>query len=811
MIKIYYKWRNYFSPTHDQQAIVRLFVVFVVISIALFLVAVSLALLPMLNKTFDELQTVSEKEAVKTYAAQLNTYIEDRQLALQDIASTPVIVNAVLLGNGRYSAFRDYIDQVFLLGENPHLTVLDVRGNVLFSELDQALDYGWLMPLLDGVVGENFIGHKLKLISANDRQWFELAVPVIYGRGREGILIARFNAAPDKIYALKQELSSASAVTYSKGGVSISSGGQVIALPRSENNFIEKYGIVLTHISSREYAEAQKNKLLNNILVGLLVGAMIVFAALFFLGRRILVLPYQALSEAKNLIRDSERALKDALAFQEIVFENIPDLVFVKDDEFRIIQANSAFLNVYPEPKRHKVLGTTTLEEYDPQEAEAFLFYDREAFSVGASHTEETLLFPDGETRILETKKVRFESSDGGRFILGLARDITAIKAAQQALLESEQRYEVAVEGSAVGLWDYNIITGELFWSDRFKQLVGVKDSEFSGELEDFVSRLHPDDKLLILNQFSAHLDEGSPYDVEYRFKKSDSTYFWAHARGQALWNDQGEAIRVAGSVSDISEKKRAELEREDLVAKLAESNEWLEQFAFACSHDLQEPLRIIRIFSEKLSSHLLDSLSEDELGQRYLHHMTDGAAKAQSLISGILAYSRVDRDTESLQEVDLDDLLGDIKKSFDLGSEEGSSLRLSIDSLPVVSVNKTQLHQLFQNLINNGLKYQAKGAEPQVHISVIELEGFWQVSVKDNGIGIEPRYQKQIFDVFKRLHSRSEYAGAGIGLSICRKVVERHGGKIWVESEFGKGAVFHFTLPKSKVVASVEKSKDVS
>jgi PAS domain S-box-containing protein len=460
---------------------------------------------------------------------------------------------------------------------------------------------------------------------------------------------------------------------------------------------------------------------------------------------------------------------------------------------------------------RDSVIGTTSVEGYAPKEVEEFLKNDREAFANGFSHVEERILFPDGRERVLDTKKARFKNSNGEEFILGIARDVSDIKDTQERLKESELRYEIAVEGSSVGLWDFNIITEELFWSDRFKEIVGVEEAEFTGRLDEFTERLHPDDKVNTLAAFNDHLLEKTPYNVEYRFQKNDGSYVWMHARGQALWNEKGEAIRVAGSVNDISENKTSELEREALIAKLAESNEWLEQFAFVCSHDLQEPLRIVRLFSVKLQERIGDSLAADGRAQRYLDFVMDGATRAQTLIADILSYSRVDRDQERFQLVDVSGLMQDIKSNVLLSLSDKANGSLFYENLPEVVANKTQLYQLLQNLIGNGLKYQAQGVKPCVTVSVVELEKYWQFSIKDNGIGIAARYQKQIFEVFKRLHGRDEYAGTGIGLSICKKIVERHGGSISVESEEGQGSTFYFTLVKSHAISVLEEASDVS
>ena len=237
--------------------------------------------------------------------------------------------------------------------------------------------------------------------------------------------------------------------------------------------------------------------------------------------------------------------------------------------------------------------------------------------------------------------------------------------------------------------------------------------------------------------------------------------------------------------------------ELHQVVDKLASSNEELARFAFVCSHDIQEPLRTIRTFSEMLDGHLsTKSGDRDEESLQYLGFIKNSAARAQELIRDILAYSRIDNDTIEPEHFDVDIVIDDIIKNMqpNLNQMEGHVTR---GVLPILHGNKTQIYQLFLNLISNALKYQSHGVRPLVQISVEDKDADWEFAVSDNGIGIEEHQLVKIFEVFERLNSQKAYAGTGIGLSICKKVVERHGGKIWAESVFGEGATFRFRIPK--------------
>ena len=245
------------------------------------------------------------------------------------------------------------------------------------------------------------------------------------------------------------------------------------------------------------------------------------------------------------------------------------------------------------------------------------------------------------------------------------------------------------------------------------------------------------------------------------------------------------------GTIRDISERER-------LIENLTSSNEELQRFAFICSHDLQEPLRMIRSFSDKLKIHIADQLEGNGKAQRYFKFVIDGAELAQNLISDILSYSSIGADAMHTERVDMNKITALIKAACQPVLEERQAT-IRFADLPVVTGNKTQIYQLLQNLINNALKYQLSDSKPTVQLAAEDKGMHWLISVKDNGIGIEARHIAKIFNVFQRLNKKSEYPGTGIGLAICKKIIEHHGGTIWAESEKGNGATFFFTLPKQQ------------
>jgi signal transduction histidine kinase len=235
-----------------------------------------------------------------------------------------------------------------------------------------------------------------------------------------------------------------------------------------------------------------------------------------------------------------------------------------------------------------------------------------------------------------------------------------------------------------------------------------------------------------------------------------------------------------------------AELERQRSERELEASNERLEQFAYAASHDLKEPLRMISSYLSLIEDRYADELDAD--GREFIEFAVDGADRMQAMIDGLLAYSRIETQGDPFEPVDLNAVLADVRTDLELTLEE-TDAALSSESLPRVRGDADQLRQLFQNVLANALEY-CGDERPQIHVGARREGGNWVVSVSDEGIGIDPADEERIFEVFQRLHSHEEHAGTGIGLALCRRIVERHGGEIWVDAEPGEGATFRFTLP---------------
>ena len=279
-------------------------------------------------------------------------------------------------------------------------------------------------------------------------------------------------------------------------------------------------------------------------------------------------------------------------------------------------------------------------------------------------------------------------------------------------------------------------------------------------------------------------------FEVEHSFEGLGDRVMILNAR--RIDREQAGEPLILVAIEDVTERTRARRALEDLTHQLSESNQELERFAYVASHDLQEPLRMISSYTTLLSRRYGDQL--DEKAQKYIAYAVDGAERMQALIGGLLAYSRASRMDGEFEPVELDRIVATAVSDLAVLIREVDA-EIDVDSLPRVVGDEDRLTQVFRNLLGNALKFRGE-AVPRIRITCDRLENEWRIGVHDNGIGISEDYFDQIFLIFKRLNPRREYEGAGLGLALCRKIIEQHGGRMYIESELGQGSSFFMILP---------------
>ena len=482
------------------------------------------------------------------------------------------------------------------------------------------------------------------------------------------------------------------------------------------------------------------------------------------------------------------------------LLEAAPDAILVVDAEGKIVLLNARAEKLYGY-ERGELLGLPS-EILSPERMREERRRLRAAFNENPrsimmpSSTEPFGLRKDRSEFPLEAQLSPVETTDG-LLIVAVVRDISVRKAAEKHLAQMEGRYRGLLEAApdAMVLVNQagevvlvNCQTEKMFGYDR-KELVGSSARKLAsaGSVERLAAstRREADGSFAEQTHTSIDLDgchrDGSPFPIEVML----SSFATA---------DEGTLLSVA--IRDVTVRKQAEARLLQTVADLDRSNEELSQFAYIASHDLQEPLRMVTSYTQLLSKRYAGKLDAD--ADEFIAYAVDGAERMQRLIKDLLAYSHVGTKGKELSATSSEQALESALMNLGAAIEDSGAL-VTHDPLPGVLADERQLVQLFQNLVGNAIKYQSPGV-PLIHVSFVkESHTKWMFSIRDNGLGIEPRYFERIFGMFQRLHRREEFDGTGIGLAICKKIVERHGGSISVESRPGQGSTFRFGLAETE------------
>ena len=403
-----------------------------------------------------------------------------------------------------------------------------------------------------------------------------------------------------------------------------------------------------------------------------------------------------------------------------------------------------------------------------------------------------------GEAEIVNGKCIK---------VYGSFQDIDERKKTEKAILLSNERYTIVSRVTNDSIWDWDLLKNEVVRPDKtLENLLGYQDIS-PQEVDDFWKiHVHPEDWKRITEQRNILFRNPMEnyWEDEYRFLKNDGQFAYIYDRGYIIRDDNGKAIRMIGASRDITKLKESEVQLKALneqlqkrAKELAVSNAELEQFAYIASHDLQEPLRMVTSFLTQIEKKYGNII--DDKGKQYIHFAVDGAKRMRQIILDLLEFSRIGKAEDRNEEVDLNELINEIISLHRKQIQEKKAV-IKFSKLPTLKTSKTPMRQVFQNLISNSLKYNIStaGTVPEIAISAKSTKSHWFFSVKDNGIGIDSQYFEKIFIIFQRLHNKDEFSGTGMGLAITKKIIESMGGKIWVESEEGKGSTFYFTIEKN-------------
>lgn len=362
------------------------------------------------------------------------------------------------------------------------------------------------------------------------------------------------------------------------------------------------------------------------------------------------------------------------------------------------------------------------------------------------------------------------------------------------ALLKSEAVLAEAQRIARIGSWDWDIINNTLAWSDEIYRIFGLTPQQFAAAYEDFLNSVHPDDRELVINAVNDAISGGKPYSMDHRITLPSGEVRIVHEQADITFDRDRRPVRMLGTVQDVTERRLAEKQLKEAMAELERSNRELENFAYIASHDLKEPLLMVSSYIQLLVRKFRGRLGSE--ADRYIDSAAKGVLRMERMINDLLEYSRVQTQAKPFYEVDCAELLSQALDNLRVAINE-SGAEITWGHLPRITADASQLSRVFQNLIGNALKFRKPSEAPRVTVSTLERQGDWLFSVKDNGIGIEAQNKDAVFMLFHRLHEK-EYPGTGIGLAVTKRIIERHGGKVWVESEPGKGSTFFFSIPKN-------------
>jgi PAS domain S-box-containing protein len=506
--------------------------------------------------------------------------------------------------------------------------------------------------------------------------------------------------------------------------------------------------------------------------------------------------------EAEEALMANEQNLRSVNDFLDKILENIPNMIFVKDaEELRFVRFNKAGEKLIG-VSRDDLIGKNDYDFFPKEQADFFTSNDKDVILKGELNDipEEPIDTKTGR-RWLHTKKIPIFNEEGKAiYLLGISEDITerrkiqAELAQKQAEVEKNRQFLLDSQSvGKIGSWERSLTDNEITASPEYFKMLDIEPHGDKTSFQEFLTRLHPEDRQRVKDTIETIKEQGGQYDIEYRIVKKDGQQRIIWAKGKAVQNTEGSTQLFRGTTQDITDRKESENQLTQLAEELSRSNKELEQFAYVASHDLQEPLRIVTSYVQLLQRRFSKNL--DKESDEFMNFIVEAVGRMRSLIQDLLTYSRVGTQIKPFSETDSNRAVQIALDNLAASLDE-SRAEISVDPLPTVTGDDSQIVRLFQNLIGNAIKFRSD--KPlKIKISAEDRKSEVLFSIKDNGIGISAEYKDRIFVIFQRLNDRAKYPGTGIGLAICKKIVELHGGRIWMEPNKGGGSAFYFTIKK--------------
>lgn len=400
----------------------------------------------------------------------------------------------------------------------------------------------------------------------------------------------------------------------------------------------------------------------------------------------------------------------------------------------------------------------------------------------------------DGEIRnFLARSQCQCDETGTPLSLFGVYQDITEVKRAEKHQRDRARMLDLAGKAAKVGYFEIDLASKSVELSDELIPMFGFDPGQESFNLDDLVGVTHPDDRDRVGEAIEAAVGAGEPQMLSKRIRRADDgEERLVHTWLERFVDIHGHPDRLFGVTQDVTEQREVEMRLLEQAAELQRTNEELGRFAVVASHDLQEPLRKVSSFGGMLAKRYADALDDD--GRRIVDIMVDGTTRMQLLIDDLLRYSKSSNAEMDLVDIDLNALFAALREDLSVAIDE-TGARMTVGDLPVIRGDAALVRLLFQNLVSNSIKYRGD-TTLEIEISAIPDETHFRIQVRDNGIGFDNAHADRIFEMFKRLHSRADYPGTGIGLALCHRIAQRHGGKIEAEGREGEGARFCVSFP---------------
>ena len=527
-------------------------------------------------------------------------------------------------------------------------------------------------------------------------------------------------------------------------------------------------------LSKIDYSEAFEDLNSQLLYIALIIALLLVLTPIVIL----FFVKNHDYNVSKKLYQ-SEMEKNRTYEFFRFVINSVPQRIFWKDKDFRYIGCNTQFASDMGFSGEEEIIGKTDYDFFPKNKADEYRKTDVKVSSTKKARVgyEEPDPVSNGKIWLRKNKMPMVDSEGNIIGVLGTYEDVTRNRQIQEELDRHVNSLQTVYENLNAVLFSFSSSGTLTFLEGKLLDKMGLSQKE--GEGKNFMD-VFASEKLRLAYNKSLSGEDAAVNELEFSSYVLNFIF-------QPVLSKENDVKSVYGLAVDVTDLHRA-------ILDLQRSNKELEQFAYVASHDLQEPLRMVSNFTQLLEKKYSDKLDDD--AKKYIFYSVDGAKRMQILINDLLNYSRINTRSKEHSKVDMNAIMAQVKHNMADTIEKNNAI-IVYDTLPTISAEPTQMYQMMQNLISNSIKFR-KSEDPIINISCTELPAHWRFEVKDNGIGIEEKYKDRIFQIFQRLYSRLEYEGTGIGLALCQRIAQKHGGDIWFESVPGEGTSFYFTINKN-------------